>query len=575
MALFGNTNSNQPQQDGRGSQNKRNVAPLQPNQPATQNYNQTNQQSTNTATKSGGLFGSRQFDASTTNAPQTSANSTQMNRYPNYYEDADSERPRVALPQQTPRVDNNAQAYDTTASNLNESPNMAQSRSMPAATQNSDAAVKPSANTVTNDNRTPIETAAETQSIGNYSDGQARSPWKQTQRNLVDLQGQESRLKDQLKQELLDQRSFLKHDLRQQGLTVINSPANTGDPAQKIQSQIDEVNDGLIKWFGTKKIANHVFFNKRRSYFLLDDSLNLNTDTIQKGVLMQLRKLFDDMQMPLGHISTDYNDQLSSVVKQLNTQGLMTRSTKVINKYQDLQEFNRNLAKQAKVDVPMTANMSTVHDPENNADKVYDQDQQLLMAIYYQNDHQIHVIEHFRDNTVISRDIFDANGAISATQYFDQVNSKRVIRENFYRTDGSLVLIKSYQDNEPYIQLLSRSNVLVSVFNSELELTLWWLTNKVFNGNTTILISVDSPLYQPLLALKNLTVEVIPVLSNYEEHTEIVDQLMNVQTPVDSILTTQNEAKAYIEKNTQHDVDISVLPKVDEDTNVTSGQTRF
>lgn len=387
----------------------------------------------------------------------------------------------------------------------------------------------------------------------------ATYPWKQTQQQLVNLQQQEDTLKQQLKQELLDQRSFLKHDLRRQNLNLINSQTKVGDGAQKIQSQIDEVNDGLVQWFGTKKIANHVFFNKKRTYYLLEDSLAITNDSVQKGLLGQLKQLFEGMQMALGHISANYNDQLNLVGQELRQQGLLTKNTQLINKYQDLQEYNKNL-NHRPVDVPIASNMSTVHDTENRADKVYDAKQQLIMIIYYQSEKQIHVIEHYRENVVISRDIFDRNGAISATQYFDQSNNKRIIRENFYRTDGSLVLIKSYQDNEPYIQLLSRSNVLMAIFNSELELTLWWLENHVFDAETTILISVDSPLYQPLLTLENRQVEILPILDNYEANTEITDQLMQENAPIDSLLVTQSAAKTYLENNTQHDLDISVLP---------------
>lgn len=384
-------------------------------------------------------------------------------------------------------------------------------------------------------------------------------PWKQTQRNLLNIQQQEQKLKEQLKQELLDQRSFLKHDLRRQKTVLLNNATKVGDPAQQIQTQIDAVNDGLVQWFGTKKIANHVFFNKKRRYYLLTDTLSTSDDFVQQGTLQQLKLLFDGMQMTLGHISTDYNDRLSQTAQQLKQQHLLAKNAHLINKYQDLQEYNKNLERKV-VEVPITEHMSTVHDSQSHGDKVYDADQQLIMVIYYQNDKQIHVIEHYRDNVMTSRDILDHNGAISATQYFDQGNSSRIIRENFYRTDGSLVLIKSYQDNEPYIQLLSRSNVLMAIFNSELELTLWWLKNQIFDTDTTILIPVSSPLYQPLVTAKNLKVELMPILDHYEANTEITDQLMSDQAPIDSLLVLQDEAKRYIEHNAQHDIDISVLP---------------
>lgn len=412
------------------------------------------------------------------------------------------------------------------------------------------------------------EPAAPAYDAGSYQEPQRDSglnhvAWKQTQHNLLDLQQQESQVKEQLKQELLDQRSLLKHDLRQQETVLLNSSAKTGDPAQKIQSQIEEINAGLVQWFGTQKIANHVFFNKKRNYYYLSDSLNLDGENGQPQMLGQLKALFDNMQIPLGYISTDYNGQLTKVIKTLRDKALLTRQSRMINKYQDLQNYSQTVERR-DVDIPMTSAMSTVHDAEHNTDKVYSPNQQLVMVIYYQDDNQVHVIEHYRDNNMISRDIFDHNGAISATQYFDQVNSKRVIRENFYRTDGSLVLIKSYQDNEPYIQLLSRSNVLESIFNSELELTLWWLQNHVFDQNTTILVSVDSPLYQPLLALTNSSIELMPILTSYEEHTEIMEQLLNTKTSIDSILVTQEAAKTYIQSNTAHDMDISVLPPAEQ-----------
>jgi hypothetical protein len=402
-----------------------------------------------------------------------------------------------------------------------------------------------------------------------------QDPWQVTQQNLLDLQEQITQTKAQLRQELLDQRSCLRHDWRQQTADLTPATPEHQATVDKLQQQIDTLNEALIKWFGTQKIANHVYFNKKRHYFLLDTTLR-DLSGAQRALFKSLRGFFQGMQIPLSQLSTDFDANLASRVQQLAQDKLLTPKAAVLNQYRDLQELDDTV--KFKPDIPLSGEMTKEHDAEHNLDKVYDGDQQLVMVIAYLGDQQIQTIAHYRADRMISRDIFDANGAVSSTQYFEQSSNERLLRENFYRQDGSLVLIKSYQENEPYIQLLSRSNVLMAVFNSELELTLWWLRHDVFNSETSILIPTDSPLYQPLLDIEDLKVEIIPILADYQAHDDITSQLMTLDSPIDSVLVTQQDAKTYLETQTQRELDVSVLPEVpvvDEAANQTGGVPKF
>src|SRR5699024_4548212 len=135
---------------------------------------------------------------------------------------------------------------------------------------------------------------------------------------------------------------------------------------------------------------------------------------------------------------------------------------------------------------------------------ILDADDNLVMEVSRSANHQLQIIRHYKNDKVLSRDIFDVNGVISATQFYDHRNSNKVVRENFYRQDGALVLIKSYTNDEPYIQLFSEGNVLISTFDNDEDLIVWWLKNQALkNMNATVFVSIGSEYYKKLISLRD------------------------------------------------------------------------
>src|SRR5699024_7785752 len=165
---------------------------------------------------------------------------------------------------------------------------------------------------------------------------------------------------------------------------------------------------------------------------------------------------------------------------------------------------------------------------DDNTDKIINSDNELIMEVSRDNDQNLQVIRHYKSSKLLSRDIFDVNGVISATQFYDHHDPNKVVRENFYRQDGTLVMIKSYTDDEPLIQLFTPGNVLINTFESDDELIVWWLKHQALRQvSATIFVSIDSKYYKELLDLRTAGFEIIPVIMTQDQNAKSISESLN------------------------------------------------
>lgn len=379
--------------------------------------------------------------------------------------------------------------------------------------------------------------------------------WESTEQDLDDLIGQENDLKKQLRHELLSSRSYYNYVLRSLGNDQDNAKKETND-------QVEKINASLKKWFGSDEMANEIFLDPNRNYFIFSDNLNTNPDDSEQQMWRKLTETFNDHGFLANTISVSYDDLANQTWRDYQDSDLVNPNSYLLNMYNDLQGRNNNVSV-SPAEIPFEDDYKVEHDTDKNIDKVYD-GENLIMEVARDNQGQLKVIRHYADQKLLSRDIFDVNGVNSATQFYDPQNPNRVIRENFYRQDGTLVLIKNYTDDEPFIQLFSQGNVLISTFKSDEELIFWWLKNQALRNMTaTIFVSIDSNFYKKLLELRKYSIEIIPIVMTQDQNASVVTNLLDGTDKVTAVFAGNDKVNGYLNKNAKVNMDISTLEDVE------------
>lgn len=390
---------------------------------------------------------------------------------------------------------------------------------------------------------------------------QPSSHWQDTEAQLHEIDHQRDQLADDLREELLSARGLAKYQLRQLNRPTAQAETAPVDDQQAaaLTKQIATLNQKLNHWYGTDKMANEIYFDADRPYLLLNNGLVRKPNPQQQKSLQRLKKLFQDKTIRPTQVTIDYDDLLQPTWARYQKEDLVQPQTKLMNLFQDLQSRTKQEGRKANqlVFAPGFKVETT-----DQGKKVYDPDGKLTMIIDYRHNGKLFTVRHFLNETLLSRDLFDHEGVISATQYYAADQSQKVVRENFYRPDGTLAIVKSYLKDEPYIQVLGPSNVLMAVFDSDLELITWWFTHRVLQPNSVVIVSIDSVLYQSLLETQDQGIEVIPLVSALDLASPQLQDLAQHCNGIESILVADQSIKQYLEQHTQIDLDITVIPQL-------------
>jgi len=379
--------------------------------------------------------------------------------------------------------------------------------------------------------------------------------WEYTEQNLQNSLDQSADLKSQLRSQLLADRSYCNHVLRNVGSDQI-------DERKQAMGRITEINTSLKDWFGTDEMANEIYMDSNRDYYVFTDDLSANPDSATSSMWQQLTDSLAERGLLANAISVTYNDQVDQTWMNYQNAGFVDGNAYLMNMYNELQGRNLNMPV-TPAEIPFDADYRVQH-VSDKVDKILNADDKLVMEVSRSSNHQLQIIRHYKDNSLLSRDIFDVNGVISATQFYDHRNSNKVVRENFYRQDGTLVLIKSYTGDEPYIQLFSEGNVLISTFDSDEELIVWWMKNQALKQNeATVFVSVNSEYYKKLLTLRDKGIEVIPIVMKQSENADAISDLIDGTDKVTAVLAGTDQVNTYLNKNAKNKLDITTLKDVD------------
>lgn len=276
----------------------------------------------------------------------------------------------------------------------------------------------------------------------------------------------------------------------------------------------------------------------------------------------QLTTTMSDRGLLINAISVTYNDQIDSTWMNYQDAGFVDGNAYLLNMYNELQGRNLNVPI-TPAEIPFDADYRVQH-VSDKVDKILDSSDKLVMEVSRNSNHQLQIIRHYKDDQVLSRDIFDVNGVISATQFYDHRDPDKVVRENFYRQDGTLVLIKSYTGDEPYIQLFSEGNVLISTFDNDEDLIVWWLKNQALRqNNATVFVSINSEYYKKLLGLRSSGIEIIPIVMKQSENAERISDLIEGTDKVTAVMAGSDQVNTYLNKNAKAKLDITTLKELE------------
>ncbi|KRO00336.1 hypothetical protein [Companilactobacillus kimchiensis] len=403
-------------------------------------------------------------------------------------------------------------------------------------------------------NQQPQEQAQPQQSSQPMMDN-GSDEWQYTEQSLQSTLDQSSDLKAQLRSQLLADRSYCNHILRNVGSDQV-------DARKQATDQISSINASLKQWFGTDEMANEVYLDNNREYYVFTDDIAANPDTTVSSMWQQITMTLSDKGLLANAISVTYNDQVDQTWMNYQNAGFVDGNSFLLNMYNELQGRNTNVPV-TPAEIPFDADYQVQH-TSDKVDKILDADDKLVMEVSRSANHQLQIIRHYKSNSLLSRDIFDVNGVISATQFYDHRNANKVVRENFYRQDGTLVLIKSYTADEPYIQLFSEGNVLISTFDSDEELIVWWMKNKALKQtDATIFISVNSEYYKKMLSLRDNGIEVIPIVMKQSENADAVSDLIEGKDKVAAVFVGSDQVNTYLNKSSKNKLDITTLKEID------------
>ena len=386
-------------------------------------------------------------------------------------------------------------------------------------------------------------------------DNNGTGEWQYTEQDLQNTLDQGADLKAQLRSQLLADRSYCNHVLRNVGSDQV-------DERKQATDRINEINASLKEWFNTDEMANEVYLDGNRDYYIFADDISANPDTDTTTLWQQVTTTLSARGLLANAISVTYNDQIDQTWMNYQNAGFVDGNAFLLNMYNELQGRNLNVVV-TPAEIPFDADYRVQH-VSDKVDKILDANDKLVMEVSRSSNHQLQIIRHYKDNSLLSRDIFDVNGVISATQFYDHRNANKVVRENFYRQDGTLVLIKSYTADEPYIQLFSEGNVLISTFDSDEELIVWWMKNKALKQtDATIFVSVNSEYYKKLLSLRDNGFEVIPIVMKQSENAEAVSDLIEGKDKVSAVFAGSDQVNTYLNKSAKNKLDITTLKEIE------------
>ena len=336
--------------------------------------------------------------------------------------------------------------------------------------------------------------------------------------------------------------------------------------AANLEKKIAGIDNKLQSDYGTTHLVSPVEFDQTSRYFLFSNDLiqSLSPEE-QTSIKMVMGLLSDEVKSAPSVITVNYNDNLPAIWKGYHTNDLVSKDAGLYNLYYTIQEKVPGEVAKTKLELPDNPAWEYKRNEAKQIVSISDDGGNLIMDLKYRKDGAIWYITYFNGSIATRRDVYDAAGFLSVTQYLDRSNNAQVTLENFYRPDHSVAMIKQYGNNhELSIQLVNEDEAITNVFHSEEQLLVWWLESVMKQQNSVLLMGVNTPLFDDCLKATDDKFRILPIVSADDLDNAHVKDIIAGKSQLTSLVATDSDVQKAIEKQMTRDLEITVMPDVAE-----------
>lgn len=333
-----------------------------------------------------------------------------------------------------------------------------------------------------------------------------------------------------------------------------------------LQQKIESIDAKLKSDYGTTHLVSPVEFDQSAKYFLFSNDLIQSLSSDEKlSMEMIMGLLNSEVKDAANVITLNYNDSLPDIWKSYQNNGLVEKNTGLFNMYYTIQNKVPGETAKSKPELPDNPAWQYKRNADQQIVSIADNGGNLIMDLKYRKNGAIWYITYFNGSIATRRDVYDAAGFLSVTQYLDRTNNSQVTLENFYRPDRSVAMIKQYGSNhELSIQLVNKDEAITNVFHSEAQLLTWWLSSVLQKQDSVLLMGVDSPLFDQCLKATNEHFRVLPIVSANDLDNQHVKDIMAGKSQLTSLVVTDHGVQDAIEKQMTRDLEITIMPTVSD-----------
>jgi len=264
-------------------------------------------------------------------------------------------------------------------------------------------------------------------------------------------------------------------------------------------------------------------------------------------------------------ITVNYNDSLPDIWNSYQAEGLVDKHTGLYNMYYTIQSKVPGDVAKTKPELPDNPAWQYKRNSDQQIVSIADDEGTMIMSMKYRKNGLIWYMTYYNGAIATRRDVYDAAGFLSVTQYLDRTNNSQVTLENFYRPDRSLAMVKQYGSNhELSIQLVNKEEAITNVFHSEAQLLNWWLSTVLQKQASVLVMGVNSPLYDQCLKATSDNFHVLPIVSANDLEDQHVQDIISGKSKLMSLVVTDRDVQTAIEKQMTRDLEITVMPAVQD-----------
>ncbi|ERL63723.1 hypothetical protein L248_2241 [Schleiferilactobacillus shenzhenensis LY-73] len=179
------------------------------------------------------------------------------------------------------------------------------------------------------------------------------------------------------------------------------------------------------------------------------------------------------------------------------------------NMYTALRQTDRPAAAPAQLN--LQPDWHTQPTPDNSTVEYLDSHNQLMARVQYRTTGQVRLVTYFNPGEAERRDFWDLAGHIAVTQSINTATG-HVTNENFYRTDGTVVLIKEYSEGGEHIHVLDEQRNVVQELDSDAALAAWWLGENL-PADSNVIAEANAGLMLSTALQERSDLQLVPILT--------------------------------------------------------------